>query len=195
MTSSTVFQYLVSALKPLALQLLPLVKNSATPCPITPRWLLTLADNTLANNTQTNNSLVNYTLVNNTLDNSTLTNNALVNNTLDNNSLDNSTLDNLLDNNTLTNTSSTTSGMSTVQTFVSEEQHLALFNSGGGGQICPHHHIFAYTRVCMRIHRLFLDALAIKPHQWIEFSHFFQIAKITTESISEGLCQYYKYQC
>ena len=21
----------------------------------------------------------------------------------------------------------------------------------GGGQICPHHHVFAYTRVCMRI--------------------------------------------
>ena len=142
MTSSTVFQYLVSALKPLALQLLPLVKNSANAEPNntlsdnTPVAINnTLADNTLANNTQTNNSLVNYTLVNNTLDNSTLTNNALVNNTLDNNtqnnnSLDNntlanSTLDNLLDNNTLTNTtSSTTSGMSTVQTFVSEQQHL-----------------------------------------------------------------------
>ena len=157
-----IFQYLVSALKPLALQLLPLVKNSANAEPNntlsdnTPVAINnTLADNTLANNTQTNNSLVNYTLVNNTLDNSTLTNNALVNNTLDNNTLANSTLDNLLDNNTLTNTSSTTSGMSTVQTFVSEEQHLALFNSGGGGQICPHHHIFAYTRVCMRIHVLF----------------------------------------
>ena len=26
--------------------------------------------------------------------------------------------------------------------------------STGGGQICPHHHVFAYTRVCMRIHVL-----------------------------------------
>ena len=26
--------------------------------------------------------------------------------------------------------------------------------SAGGGQICPHHHVFAYTRVCMRIHVL-----------------------------------------
>ena len=30
---------------------------------------------------------------------------------------------------------------------------LTLFNSGGG-QICPHHHIFASKCVCMRIHML-----------------------------------------
>ena len=34
---------------------------------------------------------------------------------------------------------------------------LTLLDSGGegGGQICPHHHVFAYTRVCMRIQVLF----------------------------------------
>ena len=29
---------------------------------------------------------------------------------------------------------------------------ITLFCLGGGGQICPHHHVFAYTRVCMHIH-------------------------------------------
>ena len=35
-------------------------------------------------------------------------------------------------------------------------QNLLIVNpiSAGGGQICPHHHVFAYTRVCMRIHVL-----------------------------------------
>ena len=31
--------------------------------------------------------------------------------------------------------------------------HLNLFYSGGG-QICPHHHLFVYRRVCMHIHVL-----------------------------------------
>ena len=94
----------MSALKPLAQQLLPVVNNLANTLPNNTPLKNTQDKNTLNNNTPANNTLANNTLDNSTVDNNTLSNSTTANNTLDKNTGSNNTLDtNTLVNNTLAN--------------------------------------------------------------------------------------------